>query len=146
MPGRWSRRREPRGASRWSTRSLAKRLLHLADELSHRLRAESLAGRTITLKYRDETFRTTTHARSRKAPTNIAAELFEAASSLLHEVHGSRKVRLLGIAVSGFHEPAQKSLFEDDTPKPGERIDLLRETVREKFGRRALVRASELEK
>lgn len=127
-------------------RALTRRLLHLADELSHRLRAESLAGRTITLKYRDETFKTTTHARSRKVPTNTAAELYEMASVLFDEVHGSLKVRLLGIGVSGFEAPAQKSLFEDDAPKRGEKIDELRDKVREKFGRKALVRASDLER
>lgn len=126
-------------------RALAKQLLHLADELSRRLRAESLAGRTITLKYRDETFKTTTHARSRRVPTNTAAELYETASALFHEVHGSLKVRLLGIGVSGFDAPAQKSLFDDDASKRGEKIDELRDRVREKFGRKALVRASDLE-
>ncbi len=129
-----------------SPRALRKTLLHLADELSRRLRAESLAGRTITLKYRDETFKTRTHARTRKAPTNIASELFEATAALFDEVHGSLKVRLLGIGVSGFEEPAQKSLFEEAAPKRGARIDELRDKVREKFGKEALVRGSDLEK
>ncbi len=126
-------------------RVLRKQLLHLSDELSRRLRAESLAGRTITLKYRDETFKTTTHARSGKSPTNVAADLYEMASQLFDDVHGSLKVRLLGIGVSGFDEPAQKSLFEDESPKRGAQIDELRDKVREKFGRKALVRASDLE-
>jgi DNA polymerase-4 len=127
-------------------RALRKALLHLADELSRRLRAESLAGRTITLKYRDETFRTTSHARSGKSATNVASELFEAATALFDEVHGIMKVRLLGIGVSGFDEPVQKSLFDGDLPKRGARIDDLREKVREKFGGKALVRASDLER
>ncbi len=126
-------------------RVLKKRLLQLSDELSRRLRAESLSGRTITLKYRDETFTTTTHARSRKTTTRTAAELFEMASTLFDEVHGSRKVRLLGIGVSGFDEPLQKSLFEDDAPVKNRSIDELRDKVREKYGRKALVRASDLE-
>lgn len=128
-----------------SPRALRKQLLHLSDELSRRLRAETLSGRTITLKYRDETFKTTTHARSLKTPTNVAADLYETASRLLDEVHGSCKVRLLGIGVSGFDEPAQKSLFDDDSPKRGAQIDELRDKVREKFGRKALLRASDLE-
>ncbi len=126
-------------------RTLRKTLLHLADELSRRLRAESLGGRTITLKYRDETFKTLTHARSGKTPTNIAADLFEVAARLFDEVHGSRKVRLLGIGVSGFEAPAQKSLFEEESTDRGPRIDELRDKVREKFGKKALVRASDLE-
>jgi len=128
-----------------SPRVLRKALLRLADELSRRLRSESLAGRTVTLKYRDETFRTTTHARSGKTPTNVASELFETATALFDEVHGSLKVRLLGIGVSGFAEPVQKSLFEEEAPRRGARIDELRDKVRRKFGKEALVRASDLE-
>jgi len=127
-------------------RALRKQLLQLADELSRRLRAESLKGRTITLKYRDETFRTTTHARSGKTTTNIASELYDAATALFDEVHGSLRVRLLGLGVSGFEEPSQQSLFETDEPKRGAQIDDLRDKVREKFGKKALVRASDLEK
>ena len=133
-------------ADQGDSRELRKALLRLADELSRRLRAESMAGRTITLKYRDETFKTTTHARSRKAPTNVAADLFTLAAALFDEVHGSLKVRLLGIGVSGFDEPAQKSLFEDEGSARGARIDGVRDRVREKFGKTALFRASELER
>jgi len=127
-------------------RALRKALIRLADELSRRLRAESLAGRTITLKYRDETFKTTTHARSRKTPTNVAADLIAVATELFDEVHGSLKVRLLGIGVSGFGEAAQRSLFDDEAPGRGARIDELRDKVREKFGGSALVRGSDLER
>ena len=123
---------------------LRRTLLHLSDELSRRLRAEALAGRTVTLKYRDETFTTITHARSRASSTNVASELFDEALRLLGDVHGSRKVRLLGIGVSGFSAPAQKSLFEDE-PVRGAKIDKLRDEVREKFGKRALIRGSDLD-
>ena len=133
-------------ADQGDSRELRRALLRLADELSRRLRAESMAGRTITLKYRDETFKTTTHARSRKAPTNVAADLFTLAAALFDEVHGSLKVRLLGIGVSGFDEPAQKSLFEDEGSARGAKIDGVRDRVREKFGKTALFRASELER
>ena len=133
-------------ADQGDSRELRRALLRLADELSRRLRAESMAGRTITLKYRDETFKTTTHARSRKAPTNVAADLFTLAAALFDEVHGSLKVRLLGIGVSGFDEPAQKSLFEDEGSARGARIVGVRDRVREKFGKTALFRASELER
>jgi DNA polymerase-4 len=126
-------------------RVLRKALLRLADELSRRLRAESLAGRTVTLKYRDETFRTTTHARSGKTATNVASELFDTAATLFDEVHGALKVRLLGIGVSGFAEPVQKFLFDEEASGRGARIDELRDSVRRKFGKEALVRASDLE-
>jgi len=126
-------------------RALRQTLLYLADELARRLRAEGLAGRTVTLKYRDAAFRTRTHARSLRAPTHVASKLYEVATVLLGEVHGSLKVRLLGIAVSGFDEAPQRSLFEEERPDRGAQIDDLRDKVREKFGRKALIRASDLE-
>jgi len=133
------------GVDEGNPRVLRKAVLRLADELSRRLRAESLSGRTVTLKYRDETFKTTTHARSGKSATNVASELFATAITLFDDVHGSLKVRLLGIGVSGFEEPVQKSLFEESSPGRGARIDELRDKVREKFGKEALRRASDLE-
>ncbi len=124
---------------------LRKSLVRLADELARRLRAESLAGRTITLKYRDETFRTRTHARSLREPTQVASDLLDTALGLFAEVHGSLRVRLLGLAVSGFDPPPQRTLFEEETPKKGARFDALRDRVHAKFGRKALVRASDLD-
>ena len=124
---------------------LRQTVLRLADELSRRLRAEGMAGRTVTLKYRDETFTTKTHARSRATPTNVAADLFDAAWSLFQDVHGHRKVRLLGIGVSGFDAPAQASLFGEEESARDKRIDHLRDEVRERFGSKALVRGSDLE-
>ena len=126
-------------------RKLRQTLLGLADELSRRLRADGMAGRTITLKYRDETFSTTTHAKSRPTPTNVAADLYETSLRLFDDVHRHLKVRLLGLGVSGFDAPAQKSLFDADEPRKEARIDELRDQVRQKFGRKALVRGSDLE-
>ena len=55
-------------------------LLQLADGVAARLRAHSLKARTITLKYRDEDFRTTTHARTLPRGTDSGDELFRVAS------------------------------------------------------------------
>ena len=56
-------------------------------------------------------------------------------------------MRLLGIGLTSFDELAQKSLlFDDGAPRKGAQIDELRDKVREKFGRKALIRASDLEK
>ena len=79
------------------------------------------------------------------AYTNVASELFAAALELFGEVHGSRDVRLLGVGVSGFDARAQKSLFDDEPVKRSGRIDTLREEVREKFGKKALIRGSDLD-
>jgi DNA polymerase IV len=116
-------------------------LLQLADGVAARLRARDLKARTITLKYRDEDFRTTTHARTLKRGTDSGDELFRVVSELFQEVHGRRRVRLVGLYTSHFGEPtAQLGLFE--LPKPSTPADRVRDELRRRFGEEAITRAS----
>lgn len=116
-------------------------LLSLADGVARRLRQHGLKARTLTLKYRDETFRTRTHARTLMAGVDSGDAIFEAVSALFAEVHRGRRVRLLGIYSSHFGpESPQLELFpEADAPSPADRI---RDEVAQRFGRDALTRAS----
>lgn len=116
-------------------------LLDLADGVAGRLRAHGLRARTITLKYRDEEFRTTTHARTLPDATDSGNDLFRVASELFAEVHRGKKVRLLGIYTSHFGEGRpQLSLFEE--AKPPSPADQVRDAVRKRFGDDAITRAS----
>ena len=72
------------------------------QKLGQRLRHHGLQARTITLKYRDETFTTATRAETLAAPVDSGNDLFRTAWGLFEGVHGQRKVRLLGIYASGF--------------------------------------------
>lgn len=112
-------------------------LLTLADAVASRLRANGLRARTITLKYRDESFRTQTRAHTLRFPADGAAALFEAAWSAFGAIHGSKRVRLLGIYTSGFDE-AQLDFFRGETPP----IDRVRDLVAEKLGSGVVTRAS----
>jgi DNA polymerase-4 len=116
-------------------------LLFLADGVARRLRQHGLKARTLTLKYRDETFRTRTHARTLTTGVDSGDAVFEVVSALFAEVHRGRPVRLLGIYTSHFGaESSQLELFpEDDPPSPADR---LRDEVAERFGKGALTRAS----
>ncbi len=116
-------------------------LLQLADGVAGRLRAHALKARTVTLKYRDEEFKTTTHARTLKQGTDSGDELFEVASQLFHDVHGRRRVRLLGIYTSHFGDATpQLGLF--DAAPPQERVDRVRDELKRRFGDDAVTRAS----
>jgi len=78
-------------------------LLNLAEAVGRRLRGEGMKARTVTLKVRDETFRTQTRARTLAEPTDIGLEIFRAARDLLRERIdlAGRRVRLLGQSVRG---------------------------------------------
>ena len=117
---------------------LRRTLLDLADGVAKRLRHQGLRGRTLTLKYRDETFHTVTRDVTLPRPTDSGDVLFRTAWRMFQAVHGSRKVRLLGISASGFRSGPQLDLFPQETS----RADKLRDVVAERFGEDALTRAS----
>jgi nucleotidyltransferase/DNA polymerase involved in DNA repair len=113
-------------------------LLHLADAVARRLREHRLRARTVTLKYRDETFRTLTRAHTVAEPVDSGEALFAEVWRLFEGVHGRRKVRLLGIYASGFDSSPQLTLFDAPTAA----ADRVRDDVERRFGEGSLVRAS----
>jgi DNA polymerase-4 len=119
-------------------------LLALSDRVASRLRRHGLRGRTITLKFRTDTFRTTTHADSLDEPTDSEHVIFGVACRLLEDLSpGGRKVRLLGVSVAKLSrttDAVQTSLF-DRTPG-GKRRSVTHtvDRIRERFGPDAIER------
>ena len=100
---------------------------------AERLRAHGLRARTVTLKYRDEDFHTTTHARTIPRGADSGNVLFRLASELFAETHRGKKVRLLGISTSHFGDATpQLGLFAP--PKAPTAADRLRDEVQKRFG------------
>jgi nucleotidyltransferase/DNA polymerase involved in DNA repair len=116
-------------------------LLDLADAVAARLRAHDLKARTLTLKYRDESFRTTTHARTLPAGVDSGNDVFKVISALFGEVHRGKKVRLVGVYASHFGpgSPQLELFAENEAPSSADR---LRDEVTQRFGKGALTRAS----
>ncbi|MBN2371986.1 MAG: DNA polymerase IV [Vicinamibacteria bacterium] len=118
--------------------TLRVKLIELCDEVGRRLREHSLAGRTITLKYRNETFQTRTRAETIADPADTGEAIFTVAWRLFRAVHGRGRVRLLGVSASGFGSHGQLQLFPADSSS----IEHARDAVRRRFGDGALTRAS----
>ncbi|HEV7501666.1 MAG TPA: DNA polymerase IV, partial [Vicinamibacteria bacterium] len=114
-------------------------LLELCDSVARRLRQHATRARTITVKYRDEDFRTQTRAETLGDAIDSGDEMFVAAWRLFLGVHGRRKVRLLGVYASSLGGPAQISLFAAAPSSPADRA---RDLVDGRFGEGALTRAS----
>jgi nucleotidyltransferase/DNA polymerase involved in DNA repair len=113
-------------------------LLELSDAVASRLRHHGYRARTVTLKYRDETFRTLTRARTLPAPTDSGRVLFDTAWELFEGVHGERRVRLLGVTASGLDQGPQLGLF--DPARGG--VDRVLDAVNDRFGHGSVVRAT----
>ena len=118
-------------------------LLALSDKVSSRLRAAGLKGRTVTLKIRLEGFETYTRAKTLPLATNFADVIAPEALALCEAFgRGRRKVRLLGVKVSGLLPAEEKeSLFEDPADLRREKAHRAIEGIREKFGDGAIFRA-----
>ena len=117
-------------------------LLSLADSVAARLRSQGFKARTLTLKYRDESFRTTTRARTLGAGVDSGNEIFDVISALYRDAHKGRRVRLLGIYASHFGPGSpQLGLFTDED-ESRTAADRLRDEVARRFGKGSLTRAS----
>ncbi|HEY5379019.1 MAG TPA: DNA polymerase IV [Pseudolabrys sp.] len=125
-------------------RPLEQHLWNLTERVSGRLKANALAGSTVTLKLKSADFKTRTRARSLSAPTQLAARIFAAGRDLLgHEV-GTTRFRLIGIGVSHLVDGAGDDLadlLDRRTAEAEHAVDRLRA----KFGKDAVVKGLALD-
>lgn len=80
-------------------------LWRLCEKTSKRLKAQELAGRTITLKLKTADFQIITRAARLPEPTQLAARLFTAGRDLLKRECNGAHYRLIGIGASDFSAP-----------------------------------------
>ena len=96
---------------------IAQTLQELTQQVAERLKRHGLRGRTVTVKLRDARFATHTRQRTLAAATDQAAEILGSARRLLApELTPGRRLRLLGVGVSGFADGMQLALPMDGLP------------------------------
>jgi nucleotidyltransferase/DNA polymerase involved in DNA repair len=122
-------------------------LLALSDRVGRRLRKDGILAGGVTLKFRDDRFRTLTRAAALAQPTDVGDELFAMAWNLLSQLDwkGTR-IRLLGVTASRLAparsaEEGQLSLFQSNTNRR-RRLAQTVDAIRERFGQDAIGRAS----
>ena len=125
-------------------------LHHLADRIAARLRAKSLAGRTITVRVRFADLRSVTRSRTLPAPVSATRAIAEIADGLvrgaLADHLDERTISLLAIAVSHFEADGIVQLelplaLADEGCRPGTRMGVARsradravDAIRKRFG------------
>nr|WP_236841923.1 DNA polymerase IV [Bosea sp. PAMC 26642] len=82
-------------------------LWRLCEKTSKRLKAQQLAGRTITLKLKTAEFHSITRATRLPEPTQLAGRLFAAGRDLLRRECTGQRYRLIGIGASDFSGPEE---------------------------------------
>ena len=128
-------------------------LLRAADNVARRLRDEGLAARGVRVKLRTADFRLHTRQNLLGSATHATRPIVEAAEALLQDFDLGRPVRLVGVAAFDLHEESrsggegeQLELFDTPGDAHHERLDRTVDTVRKRFGDRALMRARNLDR
>jgi len=130
---------------RWLNRNQRpKNTLSLTEKVSARLKAQALAGSTVTLKLKSADFKLRTRAQALSAPTQLAARIFAAGRELLRRDVGSTQFRHIGIGVRNLEE-AHDDDFADLLDRRGAQAEHAVDRLRDRFGRDAMVKGLALE-
>lgn len=120
-------------------------LLHLSESVGHRLRHAQLQGSAVKLKLRWEDFTTITRQVTLEEPTDQDNAIYAAAQHLFEQAWPKgRPVRLIGVGVSNLGPPLQQLGLWETPSEKGQRLQDALDAVRERFGREAIKRASDL--
>ncbi len=125
-------------------RPLEQHLWDLTERVSARLKANALAGSTVTLKLKSADFKIRTRARALGAPTQLAARIFAAGRDLLSHEVGTTRFRLIGIGVSHLEDAAGDDLADLIDRRAAEAEHAV-DRLRAKFGRDAVVKGLALD-
>lgn len=125
---------------------LLRRVLRQQSEsVGRRLRKSNLSGTTVKIKLRWADFTTLTRQLTLDHPTNLDREIVEAAHQLFEQTWPpGKRVRLVGVGVSGFETPAYQLSLWDPAPETDQSLQSTLDDLRERFGDEAIRRGSEL--
>jgi DNA polymerase-4 len=118
------------------TEVLVSMLSHLSQKACKRLREAGLATRTLTLTIRYAGFDTYTRSKTLPEPTLLDGDIFAVFQNLFREHRNmKRKIRLLGVALSGFsHGNQQLDLLEAERRSKLEKLTRAADQLRDRFG------------
>jgi DNA polymerase-4 len=117
-----------------------------AETIARRLRRRSLLAGGIRVKLKRSDFQILTRQRTLRAPSDVAAEFFAAARTLLDEIVGAGPFRLVGLAayeLAGSERKEQLGLSIDGAART-RALETTLDSVAERFGAGAVQRAADL--
>ena len=127
-----------------SCEEACRRLMPLCETVAMRLRLDSMKVSTVTVQVTDYDFRKRSHQKSLPKPTDVTAEIYEAACALMQELWNGTPVRLIGVSggKAAREEYEQISLFADPKREKQKKLDRAMDSLKLRFGDDAVVRAS----
>lgn len=122
-------------------------LAHLTDRMSARLRARGWYAGCVVVKIRRQDFKTYTRQCAVRPATQETRPLAAAAAELLDEwleQQPQARIRLLGVGAGDLTSAPQLALFEEPGSERNRHLDETIDSIRARFGMRAMSRASSL--
>ena len=119
-------------------------LMELTESVCVRLRKKNLSGRTITIKLRDSSFKTYTTSNTLQTNTQSTHTVWSVVYKMMQN-HAKRgiPIRLVGVGVSHFENDTQNQLdvFACNSDDSNSKLDLLTDSISERFGKQSIRRA-----
>ncbi len=124
---------------------LRQTLRRLSEQVGRRLRRKNLSGTTVKIKLRWADFTTLTRQMTLDQPANLDSEIYAAALQLFERTWpAGKRVRLVGVGVSGFESTAYQLGLWDIKAEPDHRLQDTLDELRDRFGDQAIQRGSQL--
>ncbi|MHC5012087.1 MAG: DNA polymerase IV [Planctomycetota bacterium] len=118
-------------------------LLRQCDEVARRLRKHGVHAGNVTVKIRYGDFETITRSHGLAAPTDLTAEIRQAAKALFDRwsARSFRPVRLIGVTAGRLrHGGVQKDLFAEPNRERQRALDDAVDRIRDRFGKKVIGR------
>ena len=122
-------------------------LWDLTEEISSRLRSQSLLAEKISLKLKDAHFRIVVRSTNINNPSNSAEVIFQASKVLLKNNISTGPFRLIGLTLTKFSSSDTFSRNKDFFETPNNHIaatELAIENIRSKFGKNSIIKGRSL--
>jgi DNA polymerase-4 len=125
---------------------IAAHLRSSAERVAQRLRRRSLQAAGVRVKLKRTDFRVLTRQLTLAEPTDVAADLFAAATSLLDDFRDPGPFRLVGLAAFDLRASAAERQLDLDVDRSSRtrRLETTLDRVADRFGGGAVLRASDL--
>ena len=122
-------------------------IVALTEQVAFRLRHYNLIANTINIQLRTKEFIDHSHQKQLKFATASTKEILETAKQVLNEMYKGEPIRLVGVRVDNLEnkDDVQISFFSNENEQKQEKIDIILDSLKEKYGYNSITRAGKLD-
>lgn len=123
-------------------------LVSLAEQVTFRLRKNSLVANTVNVQLRTKDFQDYSHQKQLKLASSATKEILEVSKEILVEMYKNEPIRLVGLRVDNLEskDEVQLSFFSNTkNHEKNEKLDVVVDDLKNKYGYDMVTRASRLD-